>query len=144
MVALVPAQIPNLRPRLPAASLRRSSLPLLATRPHYPLSFCRPFVFILLQNHFPATPLFSHPCKTAGVSPIRFPASTSHRSQATSHVLSYSWSLFSLSLRAFLHSFPLFSIACSLFSQNTRGGGYPRIPIFRLSDPDLPTIRPTA
>src|SRR5229473_2735891 len=36
MVAPVPAQIPNLRPRPPAAPLRRRSLPLLAT--HYPLS----------------------------------------------------------------------------------------------------------
>src|SRR5712664_3536651 len=36
MVAPVPAQIPNLRPRPPAAPLRRRSLPLLTT--HYPLS----------------------------------------------------------------------------------------------------------
>ncbi len=34
------------------------------------------------------------------------------------------WSLFVVSLRFFLRSFPLFSIACSLFLQNTRVG-YP-------------------
>src|SRR5258707_746841 len=31
--------------------------------------------------------------------------------------------LFALSFHSFLHSFPLFSIVCSLFSENTRGGG---------------------
>src|SRR6266478_1684853 len=37
--------------------------------PHYPLlttHFCFPFVFMLLQIPFPATPLFSHPYKTPG------------------------------------------------------------------------------
>jgi len=41
-------------------------------------------------------------------------------------------SLFVVSLRSFLHSFPLFSAACSLFSQNT-GVGVPlrslRLPV---------------
>ena len=38
---------------------------------------------------------------------------------------SYSCRLFGLSLQSFLRSFPLFSIACSLFSQNTGGMGIP-------------------
>jgi hypothetical protein len=49
---------------------------------------------------------------------------TSHRSRATSHVLSAVCRLFVVSLRSFLHPSPLFSTACSLFSENTRGGGY--------------------
>src|SRR6266436_580798 len=52
MVAPVPAQIPNLRPRSPAAPLRRRSLPLLAT--HYPLStlFLSALCFHILTNCF--------------------------------------------------------------------------------------------
>src|SRR6266852_3365883 len=52
---------------LPQPSFRR--------RPPAPTQFCRftrrggPFVFILLQIPFPATLLFSHPYKTAGMSP---------------------------------------------------------------------------
>ncbi len=36
-------------------------------------------------------------------------------------------SLFCFSLRSFQHSRPLFSIVCSLFSQNTRSGGWSRL-----------------
>jgi len=52
MVAPVPAQIPNLRPRSPAAPLRRRALPLLAT--HYPLStlFLSALCFHILTNCF--------------------------------------------------------------------------------------------
>ena len=32
-------------------------------------TFCRPFIFITLQNPFPATLLYSHPYKSPGVSP---------------------------------------------------------------------------
>ncbi len=52
---------------LPQPSFRR--------RPPAPTQFCRftrrggPFVFILLRIPFPATLLFSHPYKTAGMSP---------------------------------------------------------------------------
>src|SRR6266851_3655708 len=56
MVAPVPAQIPNLRPRPPAAPLRRRSLPLLAT--HYPLStlFLSALCFHILTNCFSRNP----------------------------------------------------------------------------------------
>src|SRR5712664_3503240 len=56
MVAPVPAQIPNLRPRSPAAPLRRRSLPLLAT--HYPLStlFLSALCFHILTNCFSRNP----------------------------------------------------------------------------------------
>jgi hypothetical protein len=56
MVAPVPAQIPNLRLRPPAAPLRRRSLPLLAT--HYPLStlFLSALCFHILTNCFSRNP----------------------------------------------------------------------------------------
>jgi len=38
--------------------------------------FRRPFVFMSLQNHFPATPLFSHPYKTPGMYPQLHPQRT--------------------------------------------------------------------
>ena len=47
----------------------------------------------------------------------------SHRSRATSHVLSAACSLFPVSLRSFLHPSPLFSAACSLFSKTPGVGG---------------------
>src|SRR5260370_9434081 len=56
MVALVPAQISNLHPRPPAATLRRRSLPLLTT--HYPLStlFLSALCFHILTNCFSRNP----------------------------------------------------------------------------------------
>ena len=59
MVAPVPAQIPNLRPRSPAAPLRRRSLPLLAT--HYPLS-----------TLFFVSPLFSYSYELLFPQPLYF------------------------------------------------------------------------
>src|SRR5712692_3780984 len=56
MVAPVPTQISNLRPCPTRPSVPSPS----------PILFCRPFVFILLQIPFPATPLFSHPSKSPG------------------------------------------------------------------------------
>ncbi len=54
---------------------------------------------------------------------------TSHRSRVTSHVLSLACSLFVVSLRSFPDRFPLFSTGCSLFLENTRGGGTQRFNI---------------
>src|SRR6266446_107402 len=56
VVAPVPAQIANLRPRPPAAPLRRRSLPLLTT--HYPLStlFLSALCFHILTNCFSRNP----------------------------------------------------------------------------------------
>src|ERR1700737_1887460 len=91
MVAAVPAQVTKILPRPPAAC------GYLLPTAHYPLSFCRPFVFLVLQIPFPAcpttpsfvfmylqtpwraTPLSSHPYKTPGVSPL--PATSVLRSQ---------------------------------------------------------------
>src|SRR6266851_3480821 len=39
------------------------------SRLRLPSTFCRPFIFITLQNPFPATLLYSHPYKSPGVSP---------------------------------------------------------------------------
>jgi hypothetical protein len=105
------------------------------------------FVFITLQIPFLVTPLFSHPYKTAGcavlgrisgtpgVSPLRHsPSMPSSPLRplcsclprpgrgGKSHVFS-SLPPLCRSLRSFLHSLPLFSIACSLFYENTGGGG---------------------
>ena len=92
--------------------------------PHRP-SIKISFPFTSLQTPFSATPLFSHQYKTPGCGSISACLFTSHRSRITSHVLSVACSLFAVSLRSFLHSFPLFSAPCSLFSQNTGGvGGY--------------------
>jgi hypothetical protein len=65
------------------------------------------------------------PGRVGGISVRLF---TSRRSPVTSHVLSFACSLFVVSLLSFRHSFPLFSRACSLFCENTRGGGYPGHP----------------
>jgi hypothetical protein len=45
-------------------------------------------------------------------------------SRRLTHLFASAWSLFVVSLHSFLHLFPLFSIVCSLFYQNTRVGGY--------------------
>ena len=65
---------------------------------------------------------------TGGATALLLGPFTSHRSRATSHVLSVVCSLFVVSLRSFLHSFPLFSTPCSLFSQNA-GVWHPPIPL---------------
>src|SRR5882762_6591010 len=52
--------------------------------------------------------------------------STQFPSPATSYPLSFQST--AASLPSFLARRPLFSIACSLFSQNTRGGGTPTLP----------------
>src|SRR5260370_26532242 len=39
------------------------------SRLRLPSTFCRPFIFITLQNPFPATLLYSHPYKSPGLSP---------------------------------------------------------------------------
>jgi hypothetical protein len=87
MVARVPAQITTLRLHLHAAAPRRSLL-----LPSHPLTPCLfvalpemgSFVFILLQIPFPATPFFSHPCKTPGVGHLSASLHL-HESRVTSH-----------------------------------------------------------
>src|SRR5882762_9651332 len=77
MVAPVPAQIPNLRPRSPAAPLRRRSLPLLAT--HYAL-FVSPLFSYSYELLFPQLLYFvNHPhgprvgVQTSNLSPNSVP-----------------------------------------------------------------------
>jgi hypothetical protein len=86
------------------------------------------FVFITLRNPFPATLVFSHPYKTPGVSPasLRPSACPEPGRGGKSHILSGLPPLV-FSCRSFSHSLPLFSIACRLFYQNTRGGVSPEI-----------------
>src|SRR6266446_3244060 len=58
MVAPVPAEIPNLRPRPPAAPLRRRSLLLLTTHHPQPTLFLSPLCFHILTNCFFPHPLY--------------------------------------------------------------------------------------
>src|SRR5579864_4158292 len=110
MVAPVPAHISKLPPRLPAAALRRplSSYPPLTT--YRPLPPLRP----LFTQSFEGCSDLSDLCVAL------FPVfGCSMPTLAFASVCR----LFAVSLRSFPHSFPLFSTACSLFSQNTRVGG---------------------
>jgi hypothetical protein len=90
----------------------------------------RPFRIKNLQIPLPATPFLSHPCKTPGVSPSVLPLWSGFCALCVALFLapllfSTAYSLLPLSLPSFSHLHPLFSIISSLFSQNTRGGGYP-------------------
>jgi len=135
MVALVPAQISNLHPRPPAATLRRRSLPLLTT--HYPLStlffvsplfsysyellFPQPLYF---DNHPHCSPVWAYkppiPLRTLCLGAAACPDLVGVANPLFSGICC----LFPVSLRSFLHSFPLFSIVCSLF-RKIPGVGYP-------------------
>jgi hypothetical protein len=93
--------------------------------PLFPPSICNPPVISRLQIPLFATPLFSHRYKTpggVGGSDFQFSPRCLCASVANP-MFSAVCRLFALSLRSFPHSFPLFSTAWSLFSQNTRGWG---------------------
>src|SRR6267143_2907581 len=138
MVAPVPAQIPNLRPRPPAAPLRRRSLLLLTT--HHPLPtlhslFVSPLFSYSYELLFPQPLYFDndpHCPRVWGYKPPIPLRTLCLRAAACPDLVGVANPLFSgicclfpVSLRSFLHSFPLFSIVCSLFPKNTRVGGYP-------------------
>ena len=135
MVAPVPAQIPNLRPRPPATPLRRR--PPLTTHHSLPTLFLPPLCFHILTNCFSRNPFILTTIRIApGCGGTSLPISLQTlclRAAACPDLVGVAnplfsgiCRLFSASLRSFLHSLPLFSIACSLFSQNT-GGGVPRM-----------------
>src|SRR5258706_7936826 len=87
-----------------------------------PRFYC-PSVFKLLQTPFSANLFFSHPCKTLGVWSSTGPASVPSRLVfVPACVFSKSQPLF-FSLASFCARVPLFSEACSLFCENTRGMG---------------------
>ncbi len=88
-----------------------------------PFDFLGPLFSYSYKSLFPQLLSIHIHTKPPGVWGISVWLFTSHRSRVTTHVLSLACSLFVVSLRSFLHSFPLFSRACSLFCQNTRGGG---------------------
>ena len=141
MVAPVPAHISTSCPRLrtpPAAS------PQLTTPTHCPSLFpssspqllcflshpCNPSSFMrlrtLLRNGAPLSLLFSMASalflSPRGCTPPSFPTTDFQASNTSTLLFAKGWSLFVVSLHAFLHSFPLFSMACGLFSENTRVG----------------------
>src|SRR6266404_8971628 len=97
----------------------RSSLPV----PRFGL----PCVFKLLQIPFSANLLFSHPCKTLGVYPLR--PSFRFGLGALGVAIPLVYCVFNslqplfLSLPSFYTRVPLFSETCSLFCQNTGGIG---------------------
>ncbi len=107
-----------------------------------PFDFLGPLFSYSYKSLFPQLLSIHIHTKPPGVWGISVWLFTSHRSRVTSHVLSLACSLFVVSLRSFLHSFPLFSRACSLFCQNTRGGGFLR-PFSPLVYPERPLRRAT-
>src|SRR5882762_1194678 len=113
---------PRLLTSVPVSSLLSPATPCVSTT----LRFCRPFVFILLQIPFPATPFLSHPYKTPGGVGVFLPGCsriTGHESQVTSfHLLAASLS----SLCALFCSRSLFfqELAASFAKTPGWGGGY--------------------
>jgi hypothetical protein len=103
----------RLRASVPPWQIQRFSSPLCFHTLTNPF-FRNPFLFTSMQNPRGVTLplLFRNSCLRVLCASVANP------------FFSYSCRLFGLSLRSFLRSFPLFSIACSLFSQNTRGGGH--------------------
>ena len=93
----IPAQVSKLHPCVPAPPHRRS-LPLLTT--HHSL----PNLLTKRRREGPSFPT----CRPSNVTTLLFTKACR---------------LFVVSLHSFPHSFPLFLIVCSLFSQNTRVGG---------------------
>src|SRR5216684_4036007 len=123
VVAPVPAQIANLRPRPPAPTappLPPSTLHSLFVSPlssySYELLFPQPLYFDNDPHCPPGVGV------QASQSPSELCASAQLPAPASNPLFSGVCCLFPVSLRSFLRSFPLFSIACSLFSQNTGGG----------------------
>jgi hypothetical protein len=164
MVAPVPTQISNLPPRLRAAAHRRPLLtPPLPTTPSVP-SVLRPqrslcCAFFRLTPLLPITSLqpqqfhaithsfaqrraaipftfngFRTLSIATGVYPSIIPDDTLSDFQRVNSFVYKSLAPLCRLFHSFLHSFPLFSIACSLFSENTRVGGNPSISRFRLTN----------
>src|SRR6266446_1279096 len=126
MVAPVPAQISKLRPRLSAAA-RRGSLSLLTTHHPLPPVFRPSLCFHALTNPSSRKPfIFTSIQIPRGCGGTSLQSPSQLCASLANPLLSCSCSLFVVSLPSFPRSFPLFSIVCSLFSQNTRGGGYHR------------------
>src|SRR5713226_2343995 len=128
MVAPVPAQILKLCSCLPVARLRRRSLPHYPPRTTHSLFVAparcgEPLFSSLSKSLFSATPLFSHPSKSPGVWGSA-PISPSFVSPCLCGKSIFFKSLppLCVSLHSFSSRRPLFSIGCSLFSQNTRVG----------------------
>ncbi len=100
----------------------------------YELLFPQPLCFDNDLNCPGGGPISLAPCLCAGACPDPV--------GAANPMFSEPCSLFVVSLRSFLHSFPLFSRAWSLFCQNTRGGGLLR-PFSPLVYPERPLRRAT-
>src|SRR5712664_1968403 len=138
MVAPVPAQISKLCPRLHDAARRRPPTT------HYPP---------LTTHSLVVTPLFSYSLapisegyKSIFQQPLSFHIHTKPQgvwgqepkalhgflcalcASVANPSFSRACGLFGVSLHAFPHSFPLFSMACSLFFQNTGWGVPPLLP----------------
>ena len=93
--------------------------------------FLCPFRITHLQIPLPATPLISHPSKSLGgvlilasrFSPCAQCLAVLRRASVASPFFPATCRLLCISLPSFPSSLPVFSIVCSLFSQNIRGGG---------------------
>src|SRR6266852_4037744 len=137
MVTPVPAQISNLPPRLRAARRRfhfrsrhsgasstsRTPVRDLPTLRHFD-TLSSPLCFHTLAN--PSSRnlfIFTSMQNPRGCTLPRSRRQTFRPSNPSTLLFASAWRLFVVSLHSFLHSFPLFSIVCSLFSENTRVGG---------------------
>ena len=112
MVVRVLAQVPKVPPRLPAANTLTKPLP-----PSSPSSGPRSARIPPALNSLPYFPSPRRCTQKA------FTITTFSPSDVPTLLFASTYCLFVVSLHSFLHSFPLFSVVCSLFSQNTRGGG---------------------
>src|SRR6266852_5579467 len=137
MVTPVPAQISNLPPRLRAARRRfhfrsrhsgasstsRTPVRDLPTLRHFD-TLSSPLCFHTLAN--PSSRnlfIFTSRQNPRGCTLQRSRRQTFRPSNLSTLLFASAWRLFVVSLHSFLHSFPLFSIVCSLFAENTRVGG---------------------
>jgi hypothetical protein len=144
MVAPVPAHISKLPPRLPAAALPSTPsvtsvfltpCPLCCAFPRltplFPITSLQPQQFHSIthsfaQRHAAIPPIFNG-FRTLSITTEVYPSIIPRRthfqaSNASTLLFTKAWCLFVVSLRSFLHPFPLLSTACSLFFQNTGGG----------------------
>jgi hypothetical protein len=112
MVVPVPAQIPKFSPRLHAANTPAKLLPP-SSPSHAPRSAHIRSVLSSFRILPVATAAYSRHCRRRTFRPSGMPTL----------LFASTCRLFAFSFLLFLHSFPLFSIVCSLFSENTRGGG---------------------
>src|SRR6266478_218277 len=137
MVVPVPAQILKLPPRLPSRPRHTSPppstfrctlrIPNVSTGRSdlqaFPRSFVAPLFSYSYKPLFPQLLYFHIHPNPRGVGGTSLQSPSELRVSVANPLFSDVCRLSHLSLRSLRRSLPLFSIACSLFCENTRGGG---------------------